>query len=76
VRYQLALIALDEGRIDQARTTLETLVKESPQFTEAHRSLSLVYYRIKRPDDGKRERDIAQKLTAEEQAKEPGAKAQ
>jgi tetratricopeptide (TPR) repeat protein len=76
VRYQLALIALDEGKTDEARATLEGLVKESPQFTEAHRSLSLVYYRLKRPVDGKREQEIAQKLTAEAQAKEPGAKAQ
>jgi hypothetical protein len=51
-------------------------VKESPQFTEAHVSLSLVYYRLKRPEDGKRERDIVQKLTAEAQAKQPGVKPQ
>jgi tetratricopeptide (TPR) repeat protein len=76
VRYQLALIALDEGRADEARQLLEALVKESPQFTEAHVSLSLVYYRLKRPTDGKREREIVQKLTAEAQAKQPGAKAQ
>jgi len=76
VRYQLALIALDQGKPEQARTMLESLVKESPQFTEAHVSLSLVYYRLKRPVDGKRERDIVQKLTAEAQAKQPGAKAQ
>jgi tetratricopeptide (TPR) repeat protein len=75
-RYQLALIAVDEGKLEDARPALEALVKESPQFTEAHRSLSLVYYRLKRPVDGKREQEIAQKLTAEEQAKEPGAKAQ
>ena len=76
VRYQLALISIEEGKLDPARVVLEGLVKESPQFTEAHRSLSLVYYRLKRPSDGQRERDIAQKLTAEAQAKEPGAKAQ
>jgi tetratricopeptide (TPR) repeat protein len=76
VRYQLALLALDEGKLEQARPALESLIKESPQFTEAHRSLSLVYYRLKRPADGKREQQIAQKLTAEEQAKQPGAKAQ
>jgi len=76
VRYQLALIALDKGNLQEARPGLESLVKESPQFTEAHRSLSLVYYRLKRPADGKKEQEIAQKLTAEEQAKEPGAKAQ
>ncbi|MBV9182500.1 MAG: tetratricopeptide repeat protein [Acidobacteria bacterium] len=76
VRYQLALIAIDRQKLDQARQMLETLVRESPQFTEAHVSLSLVYYRLKRPADGKRERDIVQKLTAEAQARQPGVKTQ
>ena len=76
VRYQLALIAIDRDKLDEARQTLESLVKQSPQFTEAHVSLSLVYYRLKRPIDGKRERDIVQKLTAEAQAKQPGVKVQ
>jgi tetratricopeptide (TPR) repeat protein len=76
VRYQLALIALDEGRANDARKILEELVKQSPQFMEAHVSLSLAYYRLKRPEDSKREREIVQKLTAEEQAKQPGAKPQ
>ena len=74
VRYQLALLAFDEGALDKARETLEGLVKESPQFLEAHVSLALVYYRLKRPDDSKREREIVQKLTAEAQAKQPGVK--
>jgi tetratricopeptide (TPR) repeat protein len=76
VMYQLALLDVDQGRLDAARTKLEALVKQSPQFTEAHVSLSMVYFRLKRPEDGKRERDIVQKLTAEAQAKQPGAKAQ
>jgi tetratricopeptide (TPR) repeat protein len=76
VRYQLAGIALEQGRADDARHELEALVKESPHFTEAHVSLSMAYYRLKRPADGRREREIVQKLTAEAQAKEPGAKAQ
>jgi Tfp pilus assembly protein PilF len=74
VRYQLALLALNEGEPDKARQMLESLVKESPQFLEAHVSLALVYYRLKRPEDSKRERDIVQKLTAEVQAKQPGVK--
>jgi tetratricopeptide (TPR) repeat protein len=76
VRYQLALIAIDEGHLDEARQMLEGLVKQSPQFTEAHVSLSLVYYRLKRPEDSKRERETVLKLTAEAQAKQPGAKIQ
>jgi tetratricopeptide (TPR) repeat protein len=75
-RYQLALIALDQNKLEDSRQKLEALTKESPQFTEAHVSLSLVYYRLKRPVDGKRERDIVQKLTAEAQAKQPGVKPQ
>jgi tetratricopeptide (TPR) repeat protein len=76
VRYQLALVAIDQGRLDDARKILEGLVKESPQFTEAHVSLSLVYYRLKRPEDSKRERETVLKLTAQAQAKQPGAKVQ
>src|SRR5207245_1671368 len=75
-RYQLALIALDRGEPDKARLMLESLVREWPQFTEAHVSLSLVYYRLKRPAAGKRQHEIAQKLTAEAQAKQPGVKPQ
>jgi tetratricopeptide (TPR) repeat protein len=76
VRYQLAMLDVDQGKPEDARPILEGLVKESPQFIEAHVSLSLVYYRLKRPEDGKRERDIVQKLTAEAQAKQPGVKPQ
>jgi Tfp pilus assembly protein PilF len=72
VRYQLALLALEQGDPEKARQTLEALVKESPQFLEAHVSLALVYYRLKRTEDSKREREIVQKLTAEVQAKQPG----
>lgn len=72
VRYQLALIDIEEDKLDDARLMLESLVRQWPQFTEAHVSLALVYYRLKRPEDGKRERQIVLKLTAEAQAKQPG----
>ncbi len=76
VLYQLALIDADQAKLEPAREKLEALVKQYPEFTEAHVSLSLVYYRLKRPEDGKREREIVQKLTAEAQAKQPGVKQQ
>lgn len=72
VRYQLALLAVDDGSLDNARQMLEALTKQWPQFMEAHVSLALVYYRLKRPEDSKRERGIVQKLTAEVQAQQPG----
>lgn len=74
VRYQVAAISLAEGKNEEARQQLESIVKEAPQFTEAHVSLATAYYRLKRPEDGYRERRIVQKLTAEAQAKQPGVK--
>ena len=73
VRYQVATIDIALGKVEEAQSELEKLVKESPQFTEAHVSLATVYYRLKRKPEGDRERAILQKLLAEQQAKQPGA---
>jgi Tfp pilus assembly protein PilF len=75
VRYQMAVLDLATGKVEQARLQLESLIKESPHFTEAHVSLATVYYRLKRKEDGDRERAIVQKLLAAEQAKQPGVNA-
>jgi tetratricopeptide (TPR) repeat protein len=74
-RFQIASAHFAVGKIDQARTELEQLVKDNPQFPEAHVTLATIYYRLKRKTDADRERAIVQKLTAERQAKEPGARA-
>jgi Flp pilus assembly protein TadD len=65
VRYQIAAVELSQGNVEQARVDLESLVKESPDFTEAHVSLATAYYRQKRKEDGDRERAIVDKLTAQ-----------
>lgn len=75
VRYQLALVDLGQAKIDAAGQQLETLVRDAPQFTEAHVTLATVYYRLKRKEDGDRERAIVQKLNAEAQSKQPGVSA-
>jgi Tfp pilus assembly protein PilF len=74
VRYQLASIDVNEAKIEAARAELESIVKEAPNFTEAHVTLATVYYRLKRKSDGDRERAIIDKLNVEAQAKEPGVK--
>ncbi len=68
VRYQIASVELSTGQVEQARADLESIVKESPEFTEAHVSLATTYYREKRKEDGDRERAIVERLTAERQA--------
>jgi tetratricopeptide (TPR) repeat protein len=74
VRYQVALVKMAQGKDDAARDEMEQIVSEAPSFTEAHVSLSILYFREKRKDDGNRERAIVQKLNAARQAEQPGAK--
>lgn len=74
-RYQLASIDLAEGNVESARRELELIVKEAPKFTEAHVSLATVYYRLRRKEDGDRERAIVEQLNAEAQAQQPKGEA-
>jgi tetratricopeptide (TPR) repeat protein len=74
VRYQMATMDVIAGHLDQACSKLEQLIKETPHFVEAHVSLATVYYRLKRKEDGDRERATVLKLNAESQANQPGAK--
>jgi tetratricopeptide (TPR) repeat protein len=76
VRYQIAAMELSEGQVKQAIQDLESILKEAPQFTEAHVSLATAYYREKRKADGDRERAVVAKLNAARQANEAAVKAQ
>ena len=69
-RYQVAAIALHGGKLDSARRDLESIVKEAPAYTVAHVALATVYYRLKRKEDGDRERAVVQKLNAAAQVKQ------
>jgi tetratricopeptide (TPR) repeat protein len=68
VRFQIASGKLSQNRLDEAEHELEGLVKESPQFIEAHVALATLYFRQKRKADGERERAIYARLNAERQA--------
>jgi tetratricopeptide (TPR) repeat protein len=65
--YQQASVELLGGKVDVARAELESLVKDYPNFTEAHVSLATVYYRLKRKEDGDRERATVRRLQEEDQ---------
>jgi tetratricopeptide (TPR) repeat protein len=75
VRYQMAATELAMGQVEDARRDLEAMLKESPNFTEAHVTLATAYYRERRKADGDRERAIVSKLNAQKQAGEPGSQA-
>jgi tetratricopeptide (TPR) repeat protein len=67
VRYQIASIEIARGQLAEATRDLESLVKDSPNFIEAHVSLATVYFREKRKADGERERAVYAKLNAARQ---------
>ena len=72
VRFQQGAIWLAQGKIEDSRKMFEGIVKEAPQFTEAHVTLATIYYRLKRKEDGDRERAIVAKLNeASQKSTEP-----
>jgi tetratricopeptide (TPR) repeat protein len=73
-RFQMAIVDLEDGQTERARLELEELTKEVPPFLEAHVSLATAYYRLKRKEDGDRERAIVLKLSADRQAADLKAK--
>jgi tetratricopeptide (TPR) repeat protein len=70
-RYQIAAMDLGQGKVEQAEKQLTAIVTEAPKFTEAHVLLATAYYRLKRKEDGDRERALVLKLNAETQAAQP-----
>lgn len=63
-RYQFALLCSDRGDDKRAATLLEALIKQVPGYIEAHRSLSSIYFRLGRSEEGKKEREVAENLDA------------
>ncbi|MGJ5813298.1 tetratricopeptide repeat protein [Paludibaculum fermentans] len=61
-RYQRAVIHLAEGRAEEARTELEAVASEAPGIAEVHATLASVYYRLKRKEDGDRQRMLVVQL--------------
>jgi len=63
-RFQFAHLCSDEGDYARAVTLLEALVKDHPEYTEAHRTLATSYFRVGRDEDGRRERKVAEEMDA------------
>ena len=75
VRHGLAAAYLALNEPERARELLEAVVADVPSFVDAHVLLATMYYRLRRKEDGDRERQIVERLTAEAQARQPGARA-
>jgi tetratricopeptide (TPR) repeat protein len=65
-RFELAEIEQAEGNLAQAVADLEKAVQLSPQWIQPHVQLSGLYYRLKRPEDGAREKTLVDQLRDKE----------
>jgi Tfp pilus assembly protein PilF len=70
VRYQFALQTSEDGDDRRAVILLESLIKDLPEYTEAHRSLSTIYFRLGRAAEGRQQRKIAEDMDAQIQAQD------
>jgi tetratricopeptide (TPR) repeat protein len=73
VLYGLGSLHLAAGRIDEAEKALVAVTEAVPDYQQAHVLLATVYYRQRKKELGDREKALAERLRAEQQAREPGA---
>jgi Tfp pilus assembly protein PilF len=62
--YNLAVLRLSDGRLDQAEAGFKAAIKTDPYFAPAHQGLAEVYRRTNRAADAKAEDKIATELAA------------
>lgn len=65
--YQLAQVDRAQGDAQAAVKDLEAVEREQPEWLNPHVQLVALYFLLKRPDDGAREKKIVDRLMAEEQ---------
>jgi len=69
--YDLALVERAQGRVEAAVKDLETVVGKDPKWMDPHVELAALYYRLNRPQDGAREKQIVDRLASEQRNSEP-----
>jgi len=70
-RLQMAKLNAMQGKNAEAAAELEELEKADPNWLDPHVELAPIYYKLHRPEDGQRERDIVQKMEAKQQKDGP-----
>jgi len=73
-RLEMAKLNIATSEYVQAVAGLEGLVKDEPNWFEAHWQLAIAYFELGRPEDGKRERMLAQQLQSRQPDEGPDMK--
>ena len=63
--YELARVKLAQGQAEAAVKDLERVERADPKWLEPRVELAALYYRLKRPQDGAREKQIVDRLAEE-----------
>ena len=66
-RYELARVKRVQGQLNAAVNDLERVVRDERRWIPPHVELAALYYRLKRPEDGARERQIVDRLAEDQQ---------
>ena len=69
-RLEMAKVKEMSGKYAEAATMLEALEKAEPNWLSPHWELSSIYFKVNRPEDGKREREIVKRLQVEQREKD------
>lgn len=69
--YELARVERAQGHLDVAVKELESCVRQDPRWLPPHVELAALYYLLKRPQEGAKEKAIVQQLMAEKQQHGP-----
>jgi tetratricopeptide (TPR) repeat protein len=70
VAYEYAAFALQDKNYTKAEELLRGVLDKVPNYMDAHVLLAEVYYKLRRPDDARREKAIAEALKNAEQKEE------
>jgi len=70
-QLQIAKLNSMTGKYAEAAAALEQLEKADPNWLDPHIELAAIYYKLHRPEDGQRERDIVKQLEAKLQEAGP-----
>src|ERR1700690_135520 len=69
--FQVCALDAATGHLEEAKTGFQKLVKQWPDFVEAHLQLALVYARLHQTQDSERERRIVVELNEKARSKGP-----
>jgi superkiller protein 3 len=61
-RYQMARLERTEGKLEAAIQDFEKVIQAEPSWAQPHLELAQLYFRVNRPQDGARERELFERL--------------